>query len=54
MVGVGGASTANQTGVRRDEFEMALVAMPAQLTDRKLAFLDLGGRGVRLKACQSW
>jgi hypothetical protein len=41
FVGVGGTSPAVQTPLRGQEIEMALVAMPARLTDRELTFLDL-------------
>ena len=46
MVGVSGASPANQTGLRCDKFEMGFVAMPTRLADCELAFLDFGGSGV--------
>jgi hypothetical protein len=52
MVGVGGTSAANQTWMRCDEFEMALVAMPARLADREFALLDFARSG-RLEKCQS-
>ena len=53
MVGVSGASAADQTRLRSDKFEMAFIAIPARLADRELAFLDFGGSGVDLKMCRS-
>ena len=49
MVGVSGASAADQTRLRCDELEVAFIAMPTRLADRELAFLDLGGSGIGLK-----
>jgi hypothetical protein len=40
MVGVGGASAANQTRLRCHELEVDLVAMSARLADGEFAFLD--------------
>ena len=48
MVGVSGASPANQTRLRCNKLEMAFIAMPARLADRKHAFIDFGGSGVGL------
>ena len=48
MVGVSGASPADQTWLRCHELEMRLVAMPTRLADRKHAFIDFGGSGVGL------
>ena len=44
MVRVGGTSPANQTGLRRDEFEMGFIAKPTRFADRKFAFLNFGRR----------
>ena len=54
MVGVSGASAANQARLRCNELEMAFIAMPTRLADRELAFLDFGGGSVGLKMCRSW
>ena len=54
MVGVGGASPANQTRLRCNELEMAFIAMPTRLADRELALLDFGGSSVCLKICRRW
>ena len=54
MVGVSGASPADQTRLRRHELEMRFIAMPTWLADRELAFLDFGGGSVGLKMCRSW
>ena len=43
MVGVGGASPADQTGLRGNEFEVGFVAEPTRLANRKYAFVDLPG-----------
>jgi hypothetical protein len=43
MVGVGGASAADQTRLRRHEFEVGFVAQSSWLAERELAFVDLGG-----------
>jgi hypothetical protein len=48
MVGVSGASSADETGLRCHEFEVGLIAMAAWLADRKLAFFYFGGSGVGL------
>jgi hypothetical protein len=45
MVGVGGASPANQTRLRCNEFEVGFVAMAARLADHKYTLVDLGGSG---------
>ena len=49
MVGVGRTSAANQTWMRRDEFEMALVAMPAGLANGEFALFDFGWGGGGMK-----
>jgi hypothetical protein len=49
MMGVSGASPANQARLRCHELEVCFIAMSARLTDRELAFLDLGGSSVGLK-----
>ena len=38
MVGVNGASPADQTRLRRDEFEVRFIAKPTRFAERKLAF----------------
>ncbi len=48
VVGVGGASAADQTWLRRHEFEMNFIAQPSRLAERELAFVDLGGSCVSL------
>src|SRR5712691_7290852 len=53
MVGVSGASAANQTWLRCNAFEVGFIAMSARLADRELAFLDFGGSSVGLKRCRS-
>src|SRR4030081_2399026 len=53
MVGVGGASAADKTRLRRHELEMGFIAMPTRLADRELAFLDFGGSSVGLKMRRS-
>ena len=51
MVGVGGASPADQTGLRCHEFEVGLVAEPTRLANCEYAFVDLAGCGVVLSVC---
>jgi hypothetical protein len=48
MVGVSGASAADQTGLGGNELEMSFVAMPAWFADCEFAFLDFGGTNVGL------
>jgi hypothetical protein len=48
MVGVGGASAAHQTGLRGNELEVGLVAVPTRLTDREFALLDFSWTSVGL------
>ena len=43
MVGVGGASSTDQTGLRGNEPEVGLVAKATGLADRKYTFVDLRG-----------
>ena len=45
MVGVGGASAADQARLRRHELEVRFVSMPARLADRKQALIDLARSG---------
>jgi hypothetical protein len=52
VVGVGGASPTDQARLRCHEFEVGFVAMPAQLADRRLAFLDFGGSSIGVKMCR--
>ena len=54
MVGVGGASPANQTRLRCNELEVGFVAVSTRLADRELAFLDFGGGSLGLKMCRRW
>jgi hypothetical protein len=49
MMGVSGASAANQTRLRCNELEVRFVPMPTRLADRELAFLDLAGSSIGLK-----
>ena len=48
MVGVSGASSADQAWQRGHEFEVGLVAQSTWLTERQLALIDLGGGCVGL------
>ena len=43
MVGVNGASPADQTRLRCHEFEVGFIAKPTRFAERKLAFIDFGG-----------
>jgi hypothetical protein len=43
MMGVSGASAADQTGLRCHEFEVGFIAESSRLAERELAFIDLGG-----------
>jgi hypothetical protein len=57
MMGIGGASAADQTRLRRHELEMGFVALPAWLADRELAFFDFGGSSIGClanKFCSPW
>ena len=54
MVGVCGASAADQTRLRGHEYEVGLVAVATWLADGELAFLDFGGTGFGLERCLSW
>jgi hypothetical protein len=49
-VGVNGAP-ADQTRLRRDEFEVRFIAKPTRFTERELAFIDFDGCGIGLKVC---
>jgi glycerol dehydrogenase-like iron-containing ADH family enzyme len=51
MVGVGGASPADQARLRRHEFKMSLVAEPTGLADCEHAFVYLAGNGIVLNVC---
>jgi hypothetical protein len=42
MVGVSGASAADQTGLRSYEFEVGFIAESTRFAERELAFIDLG------------
>jgi hypothetical protein len=53
MMGVSGAPPADQTGLRRHEFEVRFVAMPTRLADRELAFFDFEGRSIGLNVNRS-
>jgi hypothetical protein len=53
MVGVGGASRADQTGLRSHEFEVGFVAEPARLAERQDALVDLAGSGNRARSASS-
>src|ERR1700686_2134166 len=57
MVGVSGASRADQTRLRPDEFEVGLVAEPTRFADREDALVDFAGSGVgfdRLIIINDW
>jgi hypothetical protein len=43
VVGVSGASSADQTRLRRHEFEVGFIAQSSRLAERQLAFVDPGG-----------
>jgi hypothetical protein len=42
MVGIGGASAADQTGLRGHESQVGFVAESSRFTEGELAFVDLG------------
>jgi hypothetical protein len=48
VVGISGASCADQARLRSDEFEVGLVAQPTRFADRKNALVDLARNGVVL------
>ena len=50
MVGVGGASSTDQAGLRCNKLEVGSVAEPTRLANRKYTFVDLGG-GVVTNVC---
>ena len=50
VVGVGGASSADQTGLRGNEPEVDFVAEPTGLADREYTFIDLA-RSVVFNVC---
>ena len=52
MVGVGGASSTDQTGLRRNEPEVGFVAKSTGVADRKYTFVDLPG-SVVVNVCRS-
>jgi hypothetical protein len=49
MVGVSGASPANQARLRCDKLKMNFIAMSTLLADRELALVDFGGNSVGWK-----
>src|SRR4030081_1341815 len=49
MVGISRASPTHQTRLRCNELEVRFIAMPTQLAEGQLAFVDFGGNGVGLK-----
>jgi hypothetical protein len=51
MVDVNGASPADQTRLRRDEFEVGFIAKPTRFAECELAFIDFGGSSFGLKVC---
>jgi hypothetical protein len=51
MVGVYGASPADQTRLRRHELQVGFVAEPTRLADRKHALVDFAGGGFGLNVC---
>jgi hypothetical protein len=53
MVGVGGASAADQTRVRRHKLEVGFVAVAARLADSEETFVNFCGSSVGLKRCRS-
>ena len=48
VVGISGASPADQTGLRCHEFEVGFIAESTRFTERQLAFINFGGRYVGL------
>jgi hypothetical protein len=52
MMGVSGASAADQAGLRCNKFEVRFIAMPARLADREFILLDFSRSGVDLKLCR--
>src|SRR4029077_10911392 len=48
VVGVGGASSADQTRLRRHEFEMGFITESTWLAEGELALVDLGGHYICL------
>ena len=52
MVGVGGASSTDQTGLRGDELKVGFVAKATRLANRKHTFVDLPG-SVVVNVCRS-
>jgi hypothetical protein len=48
VVGVSGASSADQTRLRRHEFEMGFITQSTWLAEGELAFIDLGGNYIGL------
>jgi hypothetical protein len=50
-MGIGGASAADQTWLRRHELEVGFVAEPTRLADREHAFVDFTGSGAVLNVC---
>jgi hypothetical protein len=49
MVGISGASPANQARLRCRKFKVDFIAQPSRLAERKLAFIDLAGSCVGLQ-----
>src|SRR4030088_2250622 len=54
MMGVGGASPANQTWLGCNELQVCFVAMAAHLADGELAFVDFGGNSFSVKMYRCW
>src|SRR6202000_2958737 len=50
MVGISGASAANQTRMRCHEFEVGFIAMSTRLAEHKLAFIDFAEKGIGRKS----
>ena len=53
MVGVSGASAADQTRLRGHKLKVGFIAEPTWLADREHAFIDFGGGSVGSKMCRS-
>src|SRR5207253_231648 len=51
MMGVGGTSPTDQTGLRCNKFKMGLVAEPTRLANCEYAFIDLARSGGVLSVC---
>src|SRR3981081_2278462 len=53
MVGISGASSADETGLRCNELKVGFVAKTAHLANCNLSFVDFGGNSFSGKMCRS-